>query len=162
VQAYPWLVFFHLLGAFGFVFAHGSSAFISFRLRRERNVDRIAAMLELTNLSAGLMYPSLAILLIAGILAGLAGRWFSQGWIWAALALLIVITVAMFAIATPYYNRLRRLAGLPGRDRRRAVPARASEAEIATALQSRRPEVLALIGTVGLILLIWLMVLKPF
>ena len=108
------------------------------------------------------MYPSLAILLIAGILAGLAGRWFSQGWIWVALALLIVITVAMFAIATPYYNRLRRLAGLPGRDRRRAVPARASEAEIATALQSRRPEVLALIGTVGLILLIWLMVLKPF
>ena len=33
---YPWVVFVHVLGAFTFVLAHGASATVVLRLRRER------------------------------------------------------------------------------------------------------------------------------
>ena len=34
-------------------------------------------------------------------------------------------------------------------------------AALARTLDSRRPEILTLVGTVGLVLLVWLMVIKP-
>jgi len=33
MEWYPWVVLAHVIGAFGFVFAHGVSAFVAFRLR---------------------------------------------------------------------------------------------------------------------------------
>jgi hypothetical protein len=41
-------------------------------------------------------------------------------------------------------------------------PAQVSSEELAKLLDTRRPEAIAAIGFIGLILLIWLMELKPF
>ena len=72
---YPWIVLLHVLGAFGFVFAHGASAFAAFRIRSERDPARVAALLDMSGTSLGLMYVSLLILLIGGIAAGFVGSW---------------------------------------------------------------------------------------
>ena len=164
MQIYPWLVFLHLVGVLGLMFSHGSAAFVSFRIRTERNVDRITGLLELVHITNRFLYPSFYLLLIAGILAGIVGKWFGHGWIWAALIILIAITVAMIAIAPPYYNGLREAVGLPvgGRGHSRPIPGSISADELASRLQSRRPDMLAAIGLVGLLIILWLMVMKPF
>ena len=78
---YTWIVFVHVLAAFGFVLAHGAAALAAFRVRAEREPSRIAALLDLSNASMGLMYLSVLVLVTTGVGAGLVGRWFGQLWI---------------------------------------------------------------------------------
>ena len=63
---YNWIVYLHLLGIFGFLLAHGASASAAFALQRERNLDKVRALLELSASSIGVMYLSLLVLLAAG------------------------------------------------------------------------------------------------
>ncbi len=41
---YRWLVFLHILGAFGFLLAHGGSVNATFRVRREQTLDGLRAV----------------------------------------------------------------------------------------------------------------------
>ena len=61
----------------------------------------------------------------------------------------------MYAVAAGFYYPLR--DGLVGTEK---TP-RLEDAELAARLDNRRPEMLAVIGGVGLLILIWLMVIKP-
>jgi len=160
---YPWIVFVHVLAAFGFVLAHGGSAFTAFRIRREREPQRIAALLDLALWATGFMYVSLLVLVAAGVAAGIVGDWFGEAWIWTAIGVLVAVAVAMFAYAVPYYERVRRALGQRGRGPRPDPPREpVSAAELAAVLDSRRPEGIAAIGGAGLALILWLMVFKPF
>jgi len=158
---YPYLVLVHVLGAFGFALAHGGTALVAFRVRREREPQRVAALLDLSNWSVGLSYGSLLVLVAAGVAIGIMGGWFGQVWIWAAIGVLVAVSVAMLAYAAPYYQRVREALGQVGRGRGPA-PEPASAAELAALLDSRRPEGIAVIGGLGLAVILWLMVLKPF
>jgi len=163
MQIYPWLVFIHVAAVLGFVFAHGGAAFISFRVRRERNLETVAALIQLAETTNTLMYPFFWILVIFGIFAGFGGHWFGQGWIWAAIVILALATFAMFGVASPYYRKLREGLGLRGRGRGKSGPIqRSPDAEILALLDSRRPEIVAGIGIAALVLLLWLMLMKPF
>ncbi|MDQ3554847.1 MAG: hypothetical protein M3395_10655, partial [Chloroflexota bacterium] len=95
-----------------FVLAHGVSMVISFRLRSQRDRDRVAELLEVSGMSIRLMYWGLIILLVAGIVAGSMGGHWGRGWIWAALGTLAVVMVIMYAVATPYYGRMRAATGI--------------------------------------------------
>jgi hypothetical protein len=159
---YSWIVFVHVLAAFGFVLAHGATAIVAFRVRSEREPQRIAALLDLSTASMGLMYLCAMVLVVAGVVAGLMGHWFGQVWIWGAIAALVAVTLAMLAYATPYYLRVRVAVGQRGLSRAEVPPTPAPAAELAALLDSRRPEVIAVIGGVGLALIVWLMVFKPF
>jgi hypothetical protein len=48
-SVYNWIVFVHILGAFTFVLAHGVSAGVSLKLREERAIPRVQALLDLSN-----------------------------------------------------------------------------------------------------------------
>jgi len=159
---YTWVVFVHVLAAFGFVFAHGTTAFVAFRVRGEREPQRLVALLDLSTLSTGLMYWSLAALVAAGVAAGIMGGWFGQLWIWSALAVLVAVAIAMFALGSQYYNRVRHALGQRAWGREAPDPPPATPAELARLLDSRRPEAITAVGGAALVLLIWLMVFKPF
>jgi hypothetical protein len=109
---YPWLVYLHILALFAFLLAHGASSGASFALRREQNLERIRALLELSGNSYALMYVSLLVLLISGIIAGVIGRWWNQIWIWASLVLLILLIGAMTGLGSTIYGAARKAAGL--------------------------------------------------
>jgi hypothetical protein len=162
-----WLVFLHVVSVLGFIGVHGISAGVGFKLRGERERTRIAAYLELSNAYINTMYFFLAAILVTGIGAGIVGGWWTSGrlWIWAALVTFVVVSIAMYAIPVAHFNALRRAVGLPTQDDRRrgtAPPPPAADEEVGRLLASSRPLVGAIVGIVGILILAWLMMLKPF
>jgi hypothetical protein len=159
---YSWWVYLHILGAFAFVFAHGASALAAFRIRATRDPVQIRTLLDVSSLAIGVMYIGLLLLLIGGIAAGIAGERFDEGWIWAALVILIVIIVAMYAMATPFYGQLRVAAGARAKDSKVDPNPVVNQSDIDALAGSNRPAVLLAIGAIGFLVILWLMVLKPF
>lgn len=159
---YQSIVYLHVLGAFAFVLAHGTSMFVAFRLRSRRDPAQIADLLELSGIATGLMYIGLGFLLIGGIWAGFAGGHWGRLWIWLAIAILVVVMMVMYAVAAPFYGRMRAAARIPGyADKTHAYDPPATSNDLARLKTSRRPEVLAAVGGIGLAAIVWLMVAKP-
>ncbi len=161
---YAAVVFLHILGVFGFLLAHGASANVALKLRSERSRESVCTLLDLSTASYNLMYGSLALLLVAGIVAGFMGNWWGRLWIWAALVSLVVVMVLMYVVATPYYTQLRIAAGMPYFAGRKMQPPESpvGDSELIGMLESGRPMAVAAIGGVGLAVILALMVFKPF
>lgn len=161
---YRWLVYLHVLGGLGFMLAHGASTFMAFQIRREREIPRLRALLDVSGATAAAFFGSLVLLLLSGIAAGFVGRWWSQGWIWISLGLLIAISVVMGSAARTEYHELRRVVGLPYMigNKQMGAEAPGDTAQIEAVLQAHRPLRLALWGLGGTAVIIWLMMFKPF
>lgn len=159
---YPWIVLLHIVGAFIFVMAHGASVVVAMHLRAVTDRSQQAALLEVSGFSMGAMYIGLAVLLIGGIWAGFAGDHWGRGWIWAALGVLVVVIAVMYSVATPFYGRMRAAAGVEGGAAPDKFKPPATEADLAGLATSQRPFWLAAVGGVGLLVILWLMVIKPF
>jgi plastocyanin len=153
---YQLWVFVHFLGVFGFLISHGISIVVAFQLRGERDPGRISHLLELSGSSTRFFYPSLLVLVTGGTVAGFLGDWWSQGWIWASIAVLVLTSVAMFAMASPYYRRVRLVA------RAMAGGSQAvSDEQLDQILRARRPITVAAVGFGGLLLILYMMIFKP-
>jgi hypothetical protein len=164
-DAYSWVKFVHVLGVLVFLAAHGSSISIAFKLRVEHDRERIGALLDLSGAYQRAMYGSLLVLLLAGIVAGVMGGWFTTSlWIWVSLALLIGIMVAMYYLGTSHFSELRRAAGLPYSigSRRQPPMDPVPDAELAILVAKGRPWVLTGIGFGGIAVIAFLMMFKPF
>lgn len=146
----------HLLGVFAFLVSHGVSVGVLFRLRTERDPERINGLLQLSGSSIQAFYASLGLLLLGGIVAGFLGHWWSQGWIWAAIVVLIVTSLAMYGMARPYYRRV----GLVSRALAGGTKAVTAE-QFDEILRGRRPVTVAVTGLVGLVAILYFMVFKP-
>ena len=159
-----WIVFLHVLGAFLFVAGHGVSMFVAFRVRAESDRARMAALLDFSGVALAAAYVGLLLLFVAGIVAGIVlGSW-SRAWIWVALVMFIVIAVAMTPLGINYFNRIRLALGIRTRDLKPTDPdpVPASDAAIAEILRARNPELLLLVGAGGFVIILWLMMFKPF
>jgi hypothetical protein len=137
-----------------FAIAHGVSAFVSFRVRAQREPAEVAATLELSRIAIGPMYVGLLLLGIGGLGAAWIGNLLTEPWVLASIGVLLVVLVVMYAVATPYYMKMRQ-ALAPD-----AQPPITAD-DLARMLDTRRPEILLAVGSIGLLVLIWLMVLRP-
>jgi Predicted integral membrane protein (DUF2269) len=154
---YSWFVFAHLFGLVLFAISHGASAFMAFRLRSARDPKVVTALLEVGSMSIGPMYIGLLLLIVGGLGAAWVANLWGQAWIIASIVVFIVVLVAMWAVASPYYMNLRKELAEVGPDGNSKM----SQEALAAQLDSRRPEILTAVGTIGLLLLVWLMVIKP-
>ena len=152
---YQWFVFTHLIGLVLFVFAHGVSAFVSWQIRPMRDPAVVAGYLTMSQQAMRAAYVGLLLLLIGGAAAATdAGLW-SKPWVWGSVIVLFAVLFAMYGLATGYYMGLRRLLG--GTDGQPPITPEA----LAAYLDSRRPDMIAGVGALGLLVLVWLMVMKP-
>jgi hypothetical protein len=144
--------------------SHGVSVFAAFAMRASKEQGPVRTLLGLSSASLGTLYISLLVLLIAGIAAAIMGGWFGRGWPWAAIGVVVVIVIGMYAMASRYYATVRSAVGLPSMNDKKgeAPPAPVADAELARILDTRRPEALAVMGFGGFVILVWLMELKPF
>ncbi len=161
-----WIVFVHVGAALFFMLAHGASAAVVFRLRKERDVQRVGALLDLSRTTYRGISVTLLTLLATGIALGFLGSWWGRGWIWASLALFFVITFAMTPLVAIPYNQARRMLGLklptPSREPVEAPTEPPSPDDLAPILAGPRPMAAAVLGLVGIPVILWLMMFKPF
>lgn len=150
---YQWLAFLHLVGVLVFVAAHGVSMFVAFRIRSERDPAVVASHLSVSQLATRIAYIGLVLLGVGGLGAAGSGGMLVEPWAIASYVVLGLVLVAMYAVATPYYIKVRQLVGEGGGS--------ADRDALATMLDSRRPEVLLAVGGLGLLVLFWLMVFRP-
>ena len=160
----PWIVFIHVLAAFVFVAGHGVSMYTAFAVRREKDRARIASLLDLSGAAIGVASIGLLVVLIAGILAGIVGGSFGRAWIWVSLVLFIGIGSAMTPIGVGWFNKLRAALGQRTRNLKPGDPdpMPASDGELAALQASKVPEQLLGIGGGGFLVILYLMMFKPF
>lgn len=163
-MVYRWIVLLHVVGVLLFMLAHGVSASVAFRLRRERNVERVGTLLDVSAASFDAMFLGFLWVLATGIALGVLGGWWTTGWFWTSLVLWFVLMVAMLP-AVSAYSKVREALGLYSPHERRKLPAPStppSAQDIDAMLASAHPVPVAAIGIVGILVLLWLMMFKPF
>lgn len=164
-DAYSWVKFVHVLAVLGFLAAHGVSVSVAFKLRGERDRERVRALLDLSKAYLNAMYASLGVLILAGVVAGIQGGWFTRSlWIWLGLVLLFGIMVAMYYLGTSHFNELRKAVGLPYAigSRPQSAIEPVTDDELAALLENGQPWALAGIGFGGIAVIAFLMMFKPF
>jgi len=144
----------HIVGVLGFLASHGASAAVALRLRKEQEAGRVRALLDLSASTRTWGHAALLLLIVAGVANGFVLHAWDEGWIWAAIVLLVVLLVLAFPLAVPYYKRVRAAVSLDGP----GMP----QDELVVLLRSRRPIVIAVVESFGILLIAWLMIWKPF
>lgn len=152
---YRIIVFLHVISVFGFLLSHGASVSMAFALKRERDLQKIRALLDLSSTSYPLMISTLLASIGFGIIAGFQGHWWKFGWIWTSITLLVVILALMYFLGSNVYGAARRAAGLP------SEPPVMNE-ELLAILKKSNPVLLTIIGYGGYAIIAWLMMTKPF
>jgi hypothetical protein len=156
---YQVVVFLHVLSVLLFMFLHGVSAIVLFVLARQENPEHVRALMAVR----GAVSPAVAIfglfILVTGIIAASMGDWWRMGWPGVSLALFIGIAILMTAFGRRYFDRVAKV--LDSAPNALAQPAPPS-AELTALL--RRPPVglLMSVGLVGVGIILWLMLFKPF
>jgi len=161
---YQYLLLAHFLGFALFLIGHGVSMFFAAALRRERNVDRLRALLDLSLSSLIANYVGLLLLIASGIWLGFAGMFWGQGWIWTAIAILVAEMALMIVMGVTYFGRVRTAVGLQPYRRTNQVPLGpvASPEDLDRLLSGPQSRIIMGVGVLGLVALMTLMVLKPF
>ena len=161
---YPWLVFVHVFGVLVFVLAHGASAVVWFRLRKEQSLERVAALLDASASSYLAMTIGFLAILATGLTLGFIGPWWRYAWFWSALVLLFVIGILMTPLAAIPYNKVRKALGLrrPYGRLEGAPAAPPSAGDVRAMLDAAHPVAAAIVGFGGIAVILWVMMFKPF
>ena len=152
---YRIIVFLHVISTFGFLLSHGASVSMAFALKRERDSQKIRALLDISIKSYPLMNLTLLASIVFGIIAGFQGHWWKFGWIWASMALLVVIIALMYFLGSNIYGAARKAAG-------HSSEPPGSDDELFAILERSNPILLTIIGYGGYAIIAWLMMVKPF
>jgi len=159
-----WLIFLHVLSALTFFLAHGASAAMSFRVRREIDFVRIRAMLDLSESMIEIMFVSFLAMSLTGVILPFFIHIWNKGWVWVSILLMVFVFLWMVWMNERAYKTLRRLIGLPYRQGSKEFPAElpASAEEVADQLKKTNVTGLIVVGYVVPAFVLWLMIFKPF
>jgi len=160
----PWLIFLHTLSAFTFFLGHGTSVAMAFRVRKEKDLARIRAMLDLSESTMIVTFAAFFIMGLSGLVMPFILKLWGKGWIWASIVLMVIVTVQMGVMNEKRYKILRKLVGLPYRQGNTMFPAEApaSQAEVEAHIKKLNVTELVVVGYVIPMIVLWLMVFKPF
>jgi len=160
----PWLIFLHVLSAFTFFLAHGTSVAMAFQLRKETDFSRIRAMLDLSNSTITVLGIAFLIMGLSSLALPFMLKLWGKGWIRASILLMLIVVVQMAVMNDKRYKHLRRMVGLPymiGGKNFAAEPL-ASQAEVEAHIKKLNVHELVAVGYVIPVIVLWLMVFKPF
>ena len=159
-----WLIFLHVLAALTFYMAHGASATMAFKVRKETDFARIRAMLDLSNSTMIMMFLSFAVMALTGLIMPFMIHIWNRGYIWVSIVLMLFVAIYMAVFIVTHYMELRRLVGLPYRKGSKELPAEppSSPEEVAALLKKTSVTGLIVVGYVIPAFVLWLMIFKPF
>ena len=159
-----WLIFLHVLAALTFYMAHGASATMAFKVRKETDFARIRAVLDLSNSTMIMMFLSFAVMGLTGLIMPFMIHIWNRGYIWVSIVLMLFVLIYMAVFNETSYKELRRLVGLPYRKGSKELPAEppSSPEEVAALLKKTSVTGLIVVGYVIPAFVLWLMIFKPF
>lgn len=159
-----WLIFIHILSALTFFLAHGTSVAVAFKIRTETDFARLRAMLDLSGSTIGAMFISFLVMGLSGLIMPFMLKIWNKGWVWASIILMLIVVVQMGLMNEKRYKPLRKLVGLPYMIRNKEFPAEepASPDEVQAHLKKLKVGELMAVGYVIPMIVLWLMVFKPF
>ena len=161
---YEFWFFLHICSVLAFLACHGASMFVLYRIRGETDRGKIADLIAFSGETTLPMYIALGALVVTGVITGITGDWFSTisgypwswPWIWAAILVLLITVGLMTAFAKPYFKRITEACAV----RPTGIP-RKSDEELRQLLRSPLAHWITAIGSVGLLVILWLMVYTP-
>jgi len=164
MDLYPWVVTGHVLFVILAFSAHGVNAFAMYRVKREPDRARAAALLDESQFALVIAGILLLLAIVLGIVAAVMGSHFSRSWPWVAIVVLVVSIGIMTPLAATPLGRVRQALGMPSRMDRRGIapPAPVGDAEYAAVRARLQPELVGALGILAIAILVWLMVAKPF
>ncbi len=159
-----WLIFLHVLSAITFFLAHGTSAAMTFKIRKEINFDRMRAMLDLSWSTMILMGISFLIMGLTGLILPFLIHIWNKAWIWVSIVLMLFVFIYMARFNETHYKQLRRLVGLPYMQGNKELPAEppSSPEEVVALLKNNGVTGLVVVGYIIPAFVLWLMIFKPF
>jgi hypothetical protein len=158
------LIFVHVLAALTFFLAHGASAAMALRVRKETEFIRIRAMLDLSESTIELMFISFLAMGLTGVVLPFLIHIWNKGWVWVSIILMIFVFIWMVWMNEREYKILRKLVGLPYRQGSREYPAEppASAEDVVAQLKKMNVTGLLVVGYLIPAFVLWLMIFKPF
>jgi hypothetical protein len=144
---YSWLRFLHLLGLAAFLLSHGVTIGASLAMRGPVS-PASRGLLRLSSRTGSVAFPALGLMVVTGIWMAFAAHLWGKLWIWASIVVFVALVIGMGFIANGY-----RLARGPGAE---------TDSVLEERLRQTRPIAALWIGGVGLLVILYLMVFKPF
>ena len=163
MDLYGWIVFVHAATILLFFVAHGTSMAVAFALKRESDPARVRALLDLSRASIGRPAIVLVVVgLLTGIAAGFMGGHWGRLWIWISLVLFVAIGGAMTPMASLRIQPIRTAAGMATSGPKPTTAQPEDPAEMRRLIAAWNPVPLAAMGLTGFVVILWLMLVKPF
>jgi len=161
---YQLVVFLHVVCIFGYLLAHGVSATVAFVLKKERDIQRVRALLDLSAASYPVMTYLMWAFFLLGVIASFQAGWWRFGWLWTSVVLGVVIVLLMAIFGAGIYGEARKAAGLRYNFKGKWFPPEPAknDEEVFALLAKTNPVLLTVIGYGGFAVITWLMVAKPF
>jgi uncharacterized membrane protein len=163
LDLYGAVVFVHATTILLFFVAHGVSMAVAFALKRETEPARVRALLDLSRASLGV--PTLIVLvigLLTGIVAGFMGGHWGRIWIWASLVILVGVGGLMTPLAALRLVPIRTAAGMASSGPQPVEAQPEDPEEMRRLIAAWNPLPVAAMGLTAFIVILWLMLTKPF
>jgi uncharacterized membrane protein len=163
LDLYGAVVFVHATTILLFFIAHGTSMAVAFALKRETDPARVRALLDLSRFSLGVPVVVLVVTgLLTGIVAGFMGDHWGTGWMWISIVLFVLVGGLMTPLATFRLRPIRAAAGMPAETGAPEAPPQEDPEELRRLIDAWNPLVPAGTGLVAFIVILYLMLAKPF
>jgi hypothetical protein len=162
---YTWAAWLHVLSAFLFFFAHGTSMAIAFRLPAEKDAVAMKALLNISRISFTPLTVSLLGLLVTSVYMGVVAGWWKTGWWILSTVLMLGMAVWMTWYGRRYYSPIRKALGMEymtGFGTSNPAEEPRSMEEVYALIARTSPSLLTWTGLLVTAALLWLMRFKPF
>jgi len=141
---YQWIVFIHIASVLGLLIVHPVT--VAFHLKEERDDTRIRELLEVSEAASTLRWIFFGLTIATGVALGFMGGFLGTAWIWAALAIFVLIGVVMNVYGGRTIDKIADTK---------------DDAEMERLLARFQPMILAVVGVGGLLIVLYLMLFKP-
>ncbi len=161
---FPVLLTLHTLTSMLFIMAYGTFIAITMWLSKETNVDHLAALIQISSVAMTISLGAFFVMGLTGLgMPFLLNIW-HKGWVQLSVILMAVVLAHMLFMNEGSYMTLRRLVGLPYRQGFKRFPAEepANPLEVVAQLKRLNVNALVMIGGLVPLLVLLLMLLKPF
>ena len=158
---YELVVFVHVASVLAFMLAHGVHVVAMWAFRGEPDPERALTFFNDLPKVTGIRIL-LFVTVGSGVLAGFMGSWWTRGWIWTSLAVLVVIWVAMWRYGGSFFGLVEEAAEAAIAARLTGSADTGTQAAYDVARHSWQPMAMSFVGLGGIAVILWLMMFKPF